>query len=650
MSETLTDPLLGRLIDGRYEVRERIAAGGMATVYVAFDNNLEREIALKVMHPHLAADATGADFVARFQREAKAAARLTHSGMVRVYDQGVDGNISYLTMEYVRGENLRQLLNREGTLSVGDALDITDKVLAALSVAHAQGLVHRDLKPENVLIDSEGEPKLTDFGLARAVTEVTSTTTGTLLGTVAYLAPELVTHGTADTRTDVYAAGILLYELLTGTQPFSADTALALASRNVHEDVPPPSSQVAWLPVEIDEAVATLTSRAADARPQDARAALALVRDLHGSLDDPTLARRATPPSGAVATTSSDAAATAVLHEPPSGSTVALPIGLEGSDAVLVTYDTQLTDDDPEAIEPEQQRHRAGWWIGAIAAALLVMGALGIWWYQAVGPGAYTTVPDVTAQTAEEATRVLTDLGFDVTTEETHDDAIAAGNVVNTDPAAQQRALNGAEVTIFVSLGKLQLTVPDVTGMTSAEAEETLTDVGFTVADPVLEHSDTVEADLVIAVSPEADQSVDHDTPVELTVSEGPEPIETPDLVGMTEADALALLQTFGIDAEVNYGRTESVATGEVYAQTPEAGTAGTRTQAMTITVSEGLPLVTIQDVRGMKYADAKAALEADGLTVTGDDNPWNFSTVVFNIEPAAGTDVEQGSGVYLEY
>ncbi|MFV0286502.1 MAG: protein kinase domain-containing protein, partial [Demequina sp.] len=224
MSETLTDPLLGRVIDGRYEVRERVAAGGMATVYVAFDRRLERDVALKVMHPHLAADASEADFVARFRREAKAAARLTHPGMVRVYDQGVDGSVSYLTMEYVGGENLRQRMAHEGPLSVGEALGITERVLDALAAAHRADLVHRDVKPENVLIDEEGGPKLTDFGLARAVTEVTSTATGTLLGTVAYLAPEVVTDASADARADVYSTGILLFEMITGHQPFTGET------------------------------------------------------------------------------------------------------------------------------------------------------------------------------------------------------------------------------------------------------------------------------------------------------------------------------------------------------------------------------------------------------------------------------------------
>jgi serine/threonine protein kinase len=319
--------MLGRLVDGRYEVRERVAAGGMATVYLAFDKRLEREVALKVMHNRLANEPDGREFVHRFRREAKAAARLTHPGMVRVYDQGVDGEISYLTMEYVRGQNLRHRISREATIPVGEALAITEAVLDALAAAHRQGLVHRDIKPENVLLDDEGRPRVADFGLARAVTEVTSTATGTIMGTVAYLGPELVSRGQSDARTDVYSVGILLYEMVTGRQPFTGNSAIEVASRHVHEDVPPPSSHVPWLPPEFDHLVAAFAARDPASRPRDAVAALSLLRQTRAMMDDPTMARRADSPSGTIPVTRSEDDTT-VFDATPSGSTVALPIGL----------------------------------------------------------------------------------------------------------------------------------------------------------------------------------------------------------------------------------------------------------------------------------------------------------------------------------
>ncbi|HEY3438988.1 MAG TPA: protein kinase, partial [Actinotalea sp.] len=241
MAATLADPLLGHLIDGRYEVLSRIARGGMATVYLATDRRLDREVALKVMHPHLAEGGSGSEFVARFRREARAAARLTHPGLVSVFDQGVDGETSYLTMEYIDGTNLRRHLGESGALPVAEALKTAEAVLDALAAAHRAGLVHRDVKPENILLAADGRIKVADFGLARAVTEVTATTAGTVLGTVAYLAPELVAHGTSDARTDVYAVGVLLHEMLTGAQPFTGATPIQVAYQHVHTDIPAPS-------------------------------------------------------------------------------------------------------------------------------------------------------------------------------------------------------------------------------------------------------------------------------------------------------------------------------------------------------------------------------------------------------------------------
>ena len=265
----------------------------MATVYLAVDRRLDRDVALKVMHAHLAEGASGSDFVARFRREARTAARLTHPGLVAVYDQGVDGETSYLTMEYIDGSNLRRYLGERGALTVGDALRIGECVLDALSTAHRGELVHRDIKPENVLLATDGRVKLADFGLARAVTEVTSTTTGTVLGTVAYLAPELVTRGVSDARTDVYACGILLFEMLTGRQPFTGETPIQVAFQHVNNDVPAPSELVDWLPIEIDEVVRSLAARDPDDRPVDAGAALALLRRTRLALDDETLERHA---------------------------------------------------------------------------------------------------------------------------------------------------------------------------------------------------------------------------------------------------------------------------------------------------------------------------------------------------------------------
>lgn len=283
MSTTTTDPLVGRLLDGRYQVEARVASGGMATVYTARDTRLDRVIALKVMHGNLAEDDT---FVSRFIREARSAAGLSHPNVVAVYDQGEDDGTVYLTMEYVQGRTLRQVLQERGRLRQREALEVAERVLAALAAAHNAGLVHRDVKPENVLISDDGRVKVADFGLARAVAASPHTkTTGILIGTVAYLAPEQVEHGTADARSDVYAAGILLYEMLVGHVPFRAETPIAVAYKHVHEDVPPPSSEVPVDP-RVDRLVAYAADRDPDARPADARELLTEVTAVRRQLPD----------------------------------------------------------------------------------------------------------------------------------------------------------------------------------------------------------------------------------------------------------------------------------------------------------------------------------------------------------------------------
>jgi len=651
VSDTMTDPLIGRLIDGRYEVRERIAAGGMATVYVAHDQRLERDVALKVMHPHLAADASEADFVSRFQREAKAAARLTHPGMVRVYDQGIDGSVSYLTMEYVEGENLRERMANELTLTVGESLAITEAVLDALAAAHRKGLVHRDVKPENVLLDDTDQPKLADFGLARAVTEVTSTTSGMLLGTVAYLAPELVASGDADARADVYAAGILLYEMVTGRQPFTAQTALGVASRHVHEDVPPPSAAAPWLPAELDELVATFTAREASGRPADAGAALTQVRAARSRIDEPTLDRRADPPSGGIPVQQDDGATT-VLEDATQGSTIALPIGLGGDAIAVDVLDAELLDD-PEAIEPEETKHRAGWWLGAVFATLLVLGGLGFWWYNSVGPGAYTTVPSVEGEPEEAAQGILEGLGFSVIIDNEFHDTIAQGIAIGTNPSMNSQAPDGSEIRLIVSDGAREEIVPEVVGETENDAISLLSDAGFPVGEPERPYSDTVPQGEVMSADPAPGASVRHDTAVVLEISNGPAPIEVASVVGMTEADAITRLERDAMDVTVLYERTLDQPEGYVFSQDPAGGADGTRTQAITITVSEGPPLVEVPDFMFNTVDRATQELEELGLEVNLEaDNPWPWTTPDFVVgqRPAAGTELEVGSIVTLVY
>src|ERR1700751_3965983 len=283
MESAVADALVGKVLDQRYLVRSRIAHGGMATVYLATDMRLDREVALKVMHAELARDS---DFVDRFIGEAKSVARLSHPNIVAVFDQGSDGQYLYLAMEYVPGRTLRSLLRDRGWFPWDEALEVMDPILAGLAAAHQAGIVHRDVKPENVLLTADGRVKVVDFGLARAQAAAGNTRSGLIIGTVAYIAPEQVTGGVTDVRTHGYAAGVMLFEMLSARQPHSGESTLAVAYKHVNEEVPPVSAYVGGIPPALDQLVRAATSRDPRQRPPDAGAFLHAVRALRGTGDD----------------------------------------------------------------------------------------------------------------------------------------------------------------------------------------------------------------------------------------------------------------------------------------------------------------------------------------------------------------------------
>lgn len=653
MGATVTDPLVGRLVDGRYEIVSRIARGGMATVYLAVDRRLDRDVALKVMHPHLAEGTSGADFVARFRREARTAARLTHPGLVGVFDQGLDGETSYLTMEYVDGSNLRRRIAEAGALTVGEALRITDSVLDALAAAHRVGLVHRDIKPENVLLASDDRVKLADFGLARAVTEVTSTTTGTVLGTVAYLAPELVVRGASDARTDVYACGILLYEMLVGAQPFTGETPIQVAFQHVNNDIPAPSDTVPWLPAEIDELVGALAARSPDDRPVDASAALTLVRRTRSALDPETLARHAdVAPSIALPAPTDpdemelDAAAAEPDHLPtdettrlpvprPTGATVALPIGL-GSAPVSVPV---------PVVVPEVRRRRRGRVLAVVLALLLAFGGLGTWWYLAVGPGAWTTVPEVTQITVDEARATLDDVGLTATAVEAFDATAAPGTVIAADPAVGERVRKDGTVELTVSKGPDYVNVPQgVVGKLQAEAETALRDAGLTATYPPAEYHDSVPNGIVISATLPDGTAADpgvrstRGTEVALLVSKGPAPVTVVSVVNEALDAATATLDGLGLKVATGEAFSDTVDAGHVISQDPPDKTVLHRGDTVTLTVSKGPELLPVPNVYGTNVKAATTTLEDAGFVVKV-AHPQGISplNMVYSQNPAGG-------------
>lgn len=641
MATVTTDPLVGRLVDGRYEVVSRIARGGMATVYLALDRRLDRDVALKVMHPHLAEGATGADFVSRFRREARAAARLTHPGLVAVYDQGLDGETSYLTMEYVAGSNLRRLLLSEGTLSLARTLDVLAEVLEALAAAHRAGLVHRDVKPENVLLDTEGRLKVTDFGLARAVNDVTSTTTGTILGTVAYLSPELIATGACDARTDVYAVGILAYEMLLGAPPYTGSTPIQVAFQHVNNDVPPASDTAPWIPPEVDDLLCALAARDPADRPADAGAALVHVRSVQAALDPADLERRVDRPAAAADDVPARPGTTSGAVAPLAASTGTVPtatlatLSRQDREAAGLTEPlavghllapTTLTGPPPPppSLSPGRAaRGRALVWTLVVLLVLAGGGGGAAWWFTS-GPGAFTTVPDGIAGSARaEAADVLADAGLDASVEERYDDTVPAGAVVSSDPASGDAVRKDGVVQLVVSRGVRMLTVPTgLVGSTQAEAEAAVQGADLTLGDPLPQHHDEVPSGQVMAVTDpdgapiEEGSDVRHDLPVVLTVSAGPAPVVVPQVTGAERDAAVRTLEDEGLRVEVTEEYSETVPAGTVVRQDPEQGSDAVRTDTVAVVVSLGPPLVEVPNTYGRNATDAEKALTDAGFEV----------------------------------
>lgn len=625
MATVTTDPLVGRLVDGRYEVVSRIARGGMATVYLAVDRRLDRDVALKIMHPHLAEGSGGADFVSRFRREARSAARLTHPGLVAVFDQGHDGDMSYLTMEYVSGSNLRRVLQTSGTLTLGQTLDVLDEILDALAAAHRAGLVHRDMKPENVLLDTEGRLKVTDFGLARAVNEVTAATTGTVLGTIAYLSPELISTGGCDARTDVYAVGILAYEMITGAVPHGGTNPIQVAYHHVNTDVPPPSDVAPWLPAEVDELVCALTARNPADRPLDASAALALVRSVRAALSDDDLAQRVEPPPPPP---TADAAAP---PPPPGESPTAVLTALKHDDleAAGLTARIDLGEvarptPNAETVSLTRPWHgrRRLWWPVAVVVLLAAVGAGAVWWFDS-GPGAYVKVPAGLEGVAQaEAEAILDRANLEHTSEQGYHDTVAPGLVVTTDPGPGRSVRKDGTVRIVVSRGVEMLTVPnDLVGAAQLDATTSLQGEGFELTEPLDKASDSVPAGQVLAVSGpdgplDGGAEVRHDTPVTLTVSSGPAPVVIPQVVGLTKEDALATLDADALKVTVEEQNSEEVEAGRVIRQDPKEGTKGHRRDAITIVVSLGPPPVDLPNTYSLNVREATKRLEDAGFKV----------------------------------
>ena len=621
MDTTLSDPMVDRLLDARYAVHHRIARGGMASVYLATDTRLDRRVAVKIMHPGLADDP---EFVARFNREARAAAGLNHPDIVAVYDQGTDDGHPFLVMEYVPGATLRLVLRERGRLSPAEALAVMDHVLAALAAAHAAGLVHRDVKPENVLVTPDGRVKVADFGLARAASGITVTAaTGPLIGTAAYLAPEQVRDGSSDARSDVYAAGVMLFELLTGAPPFSGDSAVSVAYQHVNEDVPEPSARAGGIPPELDALVLAATARDPFERPSDARAlhaSLVAVRDrlgLHAAV--PTAGDSAAPNDTLVVEQTRVAATTTIAPPSPPSPPAAV-----------------------DAAADDVRRRRWPWVVAALTAAVVVAAFTG-WYYAA---GRYTSAPNVIGLSKAAATAKLDKAGLKVRwLPGVYNDTIERGLVAEEHPGAGHDLRKGGLVSVALSLGEDH--VPAVRGKSVATATALLQQAQLTVAGTQSRYDDTIGKGLVITTTPKPGVVVSPHSSVTLIVSEGPAPITVPDVTNKPVDQATTILTALGLTVKTTKDFSDKVAENSVISSTPAAGTTAHKGDTVTLVVSKGPQTFPVPDVRGMKVDDAVALLQSQGFNASVHKFPGGPDRVLSQ-SPGPNSKAKHGTTVQL--
>ncbi len=602
------DTPVGGLLDGRYRVEATLARGGMATVYRALDTRLDRVVALKVMHPELAVDD---EFVARFIGEARSAARLSDSAVVAVFDQGEDDGAVFLAMEYVEGRTLRQVLRDHGRLSPDHALDVIEPVLAALAAAHAAGIVHRDVKPENVLVGDDGRVKVADFGLARALSEASTATRGLLLGTVNYISPEQALGEGATPRSDVYSAGVMLYELLTGSAPHTGATDFVIVRSHIDNDVAAPSSVEPGVPGQFDELVRRATARDPMQRFGDAGVFLDAVRRARGTL------------------------ATAVPGLEPrdiAGVTIAealTPTARSASPSRPVTHTTAIPRTPgpvrrpprheaarPPARRPAKPRNP---WRGPLVFTLVLLLAVGAavaaWWY---GTGRYTATPSLLNVTVAEARAIAEAEGLTVVEAgEQFSEVVEPGLVAATVPGPGERILRDDPIELTISLGPERYEVPELAGLTRQEAEQALADAHIGLGEVEEAFDEEVPTNVVISQGVEPGELVRRDATVSITVSKGREVIVIEDFTGRPAAEAREALSDAGFDVSVQERFDDDAPAGVVIQQNPSSGTAY-RGDPVQLEVSTGSKDDEIQvpDVVGTDVDEARRLLEGLGFRV----------------------------------
>jgi serine/threonine-protein kinase len=640
--------ITGEIIDGRYQLQKLVAAGGMASIYVAMDLRLDRLVAVKIMHPHLANDE---EFVTRFIKEAKATASLSHPNVVSIQDQGWNEGGTpavFIVMEYIEGNTLRDYLYERGKLSLEETLRFLVPVVSALAEAHRIGIIHRDIKPENILISKDGRVKIADFGLARG-DQLGSTQTAessVVLGSVSYLSPEQVQRGISDARSDIYALGVVLFELLTGKKPYDGETPIQIAYKHVNERIPSILTIDPDLSPGIDVIIEKSTSPNPDQRYKNAAELLSELRTLQEEIDPrkrqlsleldlplpaPSRGRRTKSPRGEVRI------GTQVIERMKN---LTQPIAAVTSNTS--TSRLSHTAEVRRKVSKRVKRNRA-------IALLIVAGLLGGGWYQFIGPGSQISIPSVVGATTNAAKQELASLGFnvDITAKDFSED-VDKGLVMQSVPGGGGHLPKGSTVHLIISKGKERILIPQVAGLAADAATALIINSGLKIGNTSESFDSKIAKGLIAATNPVLGTPVRRNSIVDLVISKGIEQVALPSYVGKNSDQASNELNDAGFAVKIAYAWSETVLAGNVIRQEPAATESIDKGATVMIVISRGTQFAFVPNVFALSENAARTALENLQLKVAVKKIGTKANKKVTGISPKVGTQVKRGSVVTI--